>query len=121
MFREDRDKLIEESKTELETFKKNLDSEHEMKRNREVRRSVEQTQLSANDRIYELTERIRVLERELEDMEKMVNSEVEYVFKILLNRPNNSQIALWSYLMLILSSPYQNCKETKKPGLANFT
>lgn len=77
MFQKDRDELIEQSKTELETIKKNMVSEHEMKRDGEVRRSVQQTQLTANDKICELTERITLLENELEDMEKMVVVEVE--------------------------------------------
>lgn len=77
MFRKDRDELIEQSKTELETITKNLASEHEMNRDREVRRSVQQTQVSANDKICELTERISSLESELGEMEKMVVDEVE--------------------------------------------
>ncbi len=80
MFQKDRDELIEESKTELETITKKLTYEHELKRERDVRMSVEQTELSANQKINKLTERLSLLESELEDTRKLVNVEVEYVF-----------------------------------------
>lgn len=77
MFQKDRDELIEESKTEMETLERKLVSEHEHQRNRDIKMSVEQTQLSANQKIGELNERIHSLENDLQEMQKMIAVEVE--------------------------------------------
>lgn len=77
MFQKDRDELIEESKTEMETLERKLISEHEHQRNRDIKMSVEQTQLSANQKMSELNERIHSLENDLQEMQKMIAVEVE--------------------------------------------
>lgn len=77
MFQKDREELIVESQTELDTLRRTLDIEHKTMRDRDIRLSVKQMELSSNDKINELTERVCSLEDELEDMEKMVHAEVE--------------------------------------------
>ncbi|XP_037047804.1 FK506-binding protein 5-like isoform X2 [Bradysia coprophila] len=77
MFQKDRDELIEESKTEMETLEKKLMNEHELQRDIDIRMSVKQTQVSADQKISELTERINSLENELQDMQEMIVVEVE--------------------------------------------
>lgn len=81
MFQKDRDELIEESKTELETLERKLISEHELQRDKDIKMSVEQTQLSAKQKMDELNERIKSLEHELQDAQTMIAEEVEYVFE----------------------------------------
>lgn len=85
MFQKDREELIEVSKTELETMTKKLTNEHEMKRAREIERSVEMVELSASKKINELSKRIGMLEGELVEKEAMITSEVECVYVLFTN------------------------------------
>lgn len=84
MFQKDRGELIEESRTQLATLQTKLVTEHKINRDREVKLSVQQIQHSSNEKINELTERVNLLEDELEGMEKMVVDEVEYVWNLFL-------------------------------------
>lgn len=82
MFQRDREELIQDSKAELEALTTKLNSEHEVRREMEVQKSVEETQLSANEKINELIERIRILENELSDTDKIISEETEYVIEL---------------------------------------
>lgn len=77
MFQKDRDELIEDSKTELETLKRNLDSEHKIRTDREIRLSVLEIQRSTDDKMNDLKKQNDLLRSELEDMEKLIHDEVE--------------------------------------------
>lgn len=72
MFQNDREDLLEESKIELETVKQNLTSEHKLRRERDVRLSIEQIEHSSNEKINDL-------QKELDNTKNIVNVAVEYV------------------------------------------
>lgn len=88
MFQKDREELIEDSKTELETLKKNLDNENKMKTEIEVKLSCKEIERSSNDQINTLTEQNNLLESEIEEMEKMVHVKVEYVLISIISTQN---------------------------------
>lgn len=79
MFQKDREELIEDSKIELVTLQRSLDNEFKIKTETEVRLSCEEVERSTNDKINELTELNHLLKSEIEEMEKIVHDEVEYV------------------------------------------